>query len=198
MISMKLLAVTSISSFLNLFSRLISNLSFMPLSFYVLILKGFGLFMVFILNVILTDLWSLPMSAFVITSQYATLPLWLHKAKIYIWGRYHGGRRPSSDDSFHSPTIIPPSALHKPSVKKRYHRRRTTRWGVTACSPTMVTLHDTRFIEHRWWNDGWTLKTVITWRLSASMIPAPGFLFLYLVTPKSSIWFLASEKVYLL
>ena len=31
-------------------------------------------------------------------------------------GRYHGGRRPSSDDSFHSPTVIPPSALDKPSV----------------------------------------------------------------------------------
>ena len=27
--------------------------------------------------------------------------------------RYHGGRRPSSNDSFHSPTIIPPSALDK-------------------------------------------------------------------------------------
>ena len=26
-------------------------------------------------------------------------------------GRYHGGRRPSSDDSFHSPTSIPPSSL---------------------------------------------------------------------------------------
>ena len=25
----------------------------------------------------------------------------------------------------------------------------------------------------RWWNDGWTVKTVVTWRLSASMIPAP-------------------------
>ena len=30
------------------------------------------------------------------------------------WGRYHGGRRPSSDDSLHSPTVIPPSALDKP------------------------------------------------------------------------------------
>ena len=40
------------------------------------------------------------------------------------WGRYHGDRRPSSDDSFHSPTVIPPSALDKPSVMKRYHRRR--------------------------------------------------------------------------
>ena len=41
------------------------------------------------------------------------------------WGRYHGGRRPSSDDSLHSPTVIPPSALDKPSIMKRYHRRRT-------------------------------------------------------------------------
>ena len=40
-------------------------------------------------------------------------------------GRYHGGRRPSSDDSFHSPTVILPSALDKPSIVKRYHRRRT-------------------------------------------------------------------------
>ena len=42
-------------------------------------------------------------------------------------GRYHGGRRPSSDDSLYSPTVIPPSALDKPSVMKRCHRRRTTR-----------------------------------------------------------------------
>ena len=42
-------------------------------------------------------------------------------------GRYHGGRRPSSDESFHSPIVIPPSALDKPSIMKRYHRRRTTR-----------------------------------------------------------------------
>ena len=38
-------------------------------------------------------------------------------------GRYHGGRRPSSDDSLHSPTVIPPSALDKSSIVKRYHRR---------------------------------------------------------------------------
>ena len=43
------------------------------------------------------------------------------------WGRYHGGRRPSSDDSLHSSTVIPPSALDKPNIMKRYHRRRTTR-----------------------------------------------------------------------
>ena len=91
-------------------------------------------------------------------------------------GRYHGGRRLSSDDSLHSPTVIPPSALDKPNIMKRYHRRRTTGWGVTARSPTMVTLHDTRFVECRWWNDGWTVKTIVTWRSSASMIPAPGTL----------------------
>ena len=43
------------------------------------------------------------------------------------WGRYHGGRRPSSDASLRSPTVIPPPALEKPSIMKRYHRRRTTR-----------------------------------------------------------------------
>ena len=89
-----------------------------------------------------------------------------------IWGRYHGGRRPSSDDSFHSPTVIPPSALDKPSIMKRYHRRQTTRWGVAARWPTMVALHNTRFVEFRWWNDGWTVKTVVTWRSSAFMIRA--------------------------
>ena len=74
-------------------------------------------------------------------------------------GQYHGGRRPSSDDSFHSPTVIPPSALDKPSIMTRYYRRQTTRWGVTARSPTVVTLHDTGFVECRWWNVGWTVKT---------------------------------------
>ena len=90
------------------------------------------------------------------------------------WGLYHGGRRPSSDDNFHSPSVILPSALHKPSIMKLYYLQRTTRWGVTARSPTMATLHDTRFVECRWWNDGWTAKTVVTWLWSASMIPAPG------------------------
>ena len=46
-------------------------------------------------------------------------------------GRYHWGRRPSSDDSFHSPTVFPLSALNKPSIMKRYHRLR------------VVCLHDT-------------------------------------------------------
>ena len=44
---------------------------------------------------------------------------------------------------------------------------------MTARSPTMVTFHDSRFVESRWWNDGWTVKTVVTWRWSACMIPAP-------------------------
>ena len=91
-----------------------------------------------------------------------------------ILSRYHGGPRQSSDDSFHSLAVIPPSALDKPTIMKCYHRRRTTRWGVTVRSPTMVMLHDTRFVECRWWNDSWTVKTVVTWRLSTSMIPAPG------------------------
>ena len=47
-------------------------------------------------------------------------------------GQYHGGRRLSSDDSFHSPTVIPPSALNKPSIIKSYHHWQTMRWGVTA------------------------------------------------------------------
>ena len=88
---------------------------------------------------------------------------WLFPTKT-IWGQYHGGQRPSSDDSFPSPAAIPPSAFDKPSIMKRYHHRWTTRWGVTARSPTMVTLHDTRFVKCQWWNDGWTVKTVVTWR----------------------------------
>ena len=45
------------------------------------------------------------------------------KAEIKPRDRYHGGRRPSSDDSLHSPTVIPPSPLDKPRNMKRYHRR---------------------------------------------------------------------------
>ena len=76
-------------------------------------------------------------------------------------------------DSFHSLTVIPPSALDKPSIMKRYHRRRTFSHTSRRRSPTMLTLHDTRLIECRWWNDGWTVKTVVTGRSSASTIPAP-------------------------
>ena len=91
-------------------------------------------------------------------------------------GWYHGGRRLSSDDSLHSPTVIPPSALDKPSIMKRYHRRRTCSQTSPHRSTTMVTLHDTWFVECQWWNDGWTVKTVVTWWSLASMIPAPEYL----------------------
>ena len=59
---------------------------------------------------------------------------------------------------------------------KRYHRRRTCSHTSPRRSPTMETLHETRFIECRWWNNGWTVKTVVTWRSSASIIPAPGLI----------------------
>ena len=97
----------------------------------------------------------------------------------YAWsgaGIMEADDRHNYDDSLHSPAVIPPSALDKPSIMKRYQRRRATRWGVTAVSPTMVTLHDTRFVECRCWNDGWTVKTIVTWRSTASMISAPGLL----------------------
>ena len=71
-------------------------------------------------------------------------------------GRYHG---PSSDDNLHSPTVIPPSALDKTSAMKRYHRQRTCSHTLPRRSPTMVTLRGTRFVECRWWNDGWTVAT---------------------------------------
>ena len=91
------------------------------------------------------------------------------------WGQYYGGWWLSSDDSFHSPSVIPPSALDKPSIMKHYHCRRTrSHTSSPHRSPMLVTLHDTRFIECRWWSDSWTVKTVVTWWLSTSMIPAPG------------------------
>ena len=74
-------------------------------------------------------------------------------------GRYHGGRRPSSDNSFHSPTVIALSALGKPSIMECYHRRRTCSHTSPHRSPTMVTLHDTRFVDCRHLNDGWAVKT---------------------------------------
>ena len=96
---------------------------------------------------------------------YFVLPKQPHSSitkQIQTRGRYHGGRRPSSDDSLHSPTVVPPSALDKPSIMKRYHRRRTCSHTSPRLSPKVVTLHDTRFVERRWWNDGWTVKTVVT------------------------------------
>ena len=45
---------------------------------------------------------------------------------------------------------------------KRYHRRQMCSHSSPHRSPTMVTFHDTRFVECRWWNDGWTVKTVVS------------------------------------
>ena len=56
---------------------------------------------------------------------------------VEAWGLYHGGRPPSRDDSFHSATAIPPSALDKPSIVKRCHRRRTCSHTSLRRSPTM-------------------------------------------------------------
>ena len=113
-------------------------------------------------------------------------------------GRYHGGRRPSSDDSLHSPAVIPPSALDKPSIMKRYHRRRTCNHTSRRRSPRVVTLHDTRFAECRWCNGGWTVKTVVTWLSSASMITAPirfadlggcqSFVCFFFCVPQLDLW----------
>ena len=62
-------------------------------------------------------------------------------------------------------TVQPPFhhwVLDKPSIMKRYHRRRTCSLTSPRRSTTIVTLHDTRFVESRWWNDGWTVKIIVT------------------------------------
>ena len=59
------------------------------------------------------------------------------------------------------------------TVQPRFHHRRSTNrvsWSVTIVGERAVS----SFVECRWWNDGWTVKTVVTWRSSDSMIPAPG------------------------
>ena len=66
-------------------------------------------------------------------------------------------------------------SFDKPSIMKHYHRQRTTRWSVNANPLTILTLHVTPFVKGRWKNDVWTVKTVVTWRSSASMILAPGW-----------------------
>ena len=57
---------------------------------------------------------------------------------------------------------------------KPYHRWWTCR-RISPCRlPKLVTLHDTQFVECRRCNDRCTVKTIITWQSSASMIPVPG------------------------
>ena len=63
-----------------------------------------------------------------------------------------------------------------------FHHRHLTNWvpwSVTIIGERWgeVWLHlrddgNAWFVECRWWNDGWT---VVTWRSSASMIPAPAY-----------------------
>ena len=103
----------------------------------------------------LTSLRSSNTSDLKVGTPVATLP--------GAWGQYHGGRQPPTDDSFHSPIVISASALDKPSIMKCYYRRRTCSHTSPCRSTTMTTLHDTRFVECQWWNDGWTVKTVVTW-----------------------------------
>ena len=72
---------------------------------------------------------------------------------------------------------VQPSLYHwhsTNSIMKRYHHRRMCNHTSPRRLPTIVMLHDTLFVECRWWNEGWAVKTVVTWRSSASMIPAPG------------------------
>ena len=61
---------------------------------------------------------------------------------------------------------VQPSFHHRHSTHRVscsvYHRRRTCSHTSPRRSTTMVTLHDTRFVECRWWNDGWTVKIVVT------------------------------------
>ena len=85
-----------------------------------------------------------------------------HSQNAATCGWYHGGRRLSSDDSLPSPTVTPPSALDKPSITKRYHHQQTCSHTSPCRLPTMVTLYDTQFVVCRWWNDDWTVKTVVT------------------------------------
>ena len=83
----------------------------------------------------------------------------------------HVGRCPGSGimeandrqvTSFHSPTVIPPSALDKPRIMKPYHHRRTCRHTSPRRLLTMVMLHDTRFVSSA---DGG--MTVRLWKLSS-------------------------------
>ena len=95
--------------------------------------------------------------------------------QVYNRVRYRGGPtivkwRQFSQSNRHSTIGTRQTEYHE----ARYHRRRMCSHTSPRRSPTMVTLHDTGLVECRWWNDGWTVKTVVTWQSSASMIPAPG------------------------
>ena len=75
------------------------------------------------------------------------------------------------------------------TVQPSFHHRHSTHrisWSVTKvaydevrCDCTFTDDGNTSWysvVECRWWNDDWTVKTVVTWRSSASTIPVPGLL----------------------
>ena len=64
------------------------------------------------------------------------------------WGRYHRGRRPSSDDSLHE------SNSHSTigTRQTEYHEALPSSANVQSPhTSSMVALHDTRFVECRWY-----------------------------------------------
>ena len=83
------------------------------------------------------------------------------------------------EDDDRQVTTVQPSFHHRHSTNRECHEALPSsandevRCDCTFADMTMVTLHDTRFVECRWWNDGWTVKSVVTWRSLDSMIPAP-------------------------
>ena len=56
---------------------------------------------------------------------------------------------------------VQPSFHHLLST---HDRRRTCSHTSPRRSPTIITLHDTGFVECRWWNDSWTVKLTLDGR----------------------------------
>ena len=74
---------------------------------------------------------------------------------------------------------VQPSFHHRHSTNRASRSVTNTIVGERAVTPHLVVRRRWQcfiklgFIECRWWNDGWTVKTVVTRRSSASIIPAP-------------------------
>ena len=85
----------------------------------------------------------------VVYSHPVLIPQWepLHTAKVKATpgtrGRYHGGRRPSSDDSLHCPTVIPPWAFDKPFSLSNRHSTIGIRQTVFTAQPSFHHRHST-------------------------------------------------------
>ena len=69
---------------------------------------------------------------------------------------------------------------------------------MTVRSPTMVTLHVTRFVQYPSSGDCWTVKTVVGRRPSLSMIPAPGTNCVFFVVDKTEMPIALTKAVVLL